>query len=151
MKKFLKVFFIIFFSLILIQVFKYYSDGSNINQLRYFDFENEMVELNDVFDDNSKKNIIYILPECESCLVIMDKYLNLNNKNNSQTIIVATGSDSFDFYNFYLKQIKQKDFVFLIDRKNTFYLDFGLGLLEEFPTIIEYDMDTDQYKRVFFE
>ena len=49
------------------------------------------------------------------------------------------------------RQIKQKDFVFLIDRKNTFYLDFGLGLLEEFPTIIEYDMDTDQYKRVFFE
>lgn len=151
MKKFLKVFFIVIFSLTLIQVFRYYSENSNIKRLRYFDFENKMVELNDVFDDNSKKNIIYILPECESCLVIMDKYLNLYHKNNTQIIIVATGSDSFDFYNFYLKQIKQKDIVFLIDRKNTFYLDFGLGLLEEFPTLIEYDMNTDQYKKVHLE
>jgi hypothetical protein len=151
MKKISKVFFIIITSLILIQVFRYYSDGSNIKKLKYFDFGNKMVELNDVFDDNSKKNIIYILPECESCLLTMDKFLNFYNKKDSQIIIIATGTENFNFKKFYEEQIKDKGIVFLIDRKNTFYLDFGLGLFEEFPTIIEYNIDSNQYKKIYIE
>lgn len=88
------------------------------------------------------------MPECESCIVKLNELIRLNDYSRTQIIIISVGLKNFDFKNFYKNKLSNKRILFLIDKNNTLYRDFGLGFTEEFPTLIKYNMKTKVFNKI---
>lgn len=123
-----------------VQTFRFNYTGRNVRDFQFFDVYNNKILLKNVFNKSENKFIVYILPQCESCIDKIDELLKLNGKIKSQIIIISVGLKYFDFKKFYQTKLKNKELIFLVVKNNIFYRDFGLGFREEFPTVIKYNL-----------
>jgi hypothetical protein len=134
--------------LIIIQTVRYNYDGRNVSNFEFTKLDNNLIQLNEVFDKKDDKLILYILPECNSCMKEIDE-LSTNIKfNKYQIIIISAGLKKFDYQQFYKSNFKNNEITFLIDKNNTFYRDFGLGFTEEFPTLLKYSLNRNEIKQL---
>jgi hypothetical protein len=133
---------------IIIQTIRFNYQGRNVNDFKFTNINNKELTLKNVFNENDDKLILYILPECESCIVKLNELIRLNDYSKTQIIIISVGLKNFDFKNFYKNKLSNKRILFLIDKNNTFYRDFGLGFTEEFPTLIKYNMKTKMFNKI---
>ncbi len=148
MKKILLIVAGILVTFMIIQTIRYNYDGRNVKNFKFRTIDNNLIKLNDIFDDKEEKLILYILPECDSCMKEIDELSNRNKLNKYQIIIISAGLNNFDYNNFYKNNFTSKNMTFLIDRSNTFYRNFGLGFTEEFPTLIKYNLSSNEFKKI---
>lgn len=149
MKKIILCLLVIIVTFMIIQTIRYTSKGSNIENLEFTDLKNKKVKLKDIFDDNNEKLILYILPDCGSCMLKINKLSNNSSLSQSQLIVVSVGLEKFNYNGFYSDNFIDSKIIFLIDKENSFYKNFGLGFTENFPTLIKYDSSNDSYKKVY--
>jgi len=133
---------------IILQSVRYNYVTRQAGDFEYFDLNNNKVKLEAVFNKNNNKLIVYIIPDCESCMVKIKEILQRNKQFKSQLIIVSVGLVNFNFKQFYIDNFEDNKSIFLIDKNNTFYRDFGLGFAENFPTVIKYNLNENVYKRI---
>lgn len=131
-----------------IQTIRFNYSGRDIREFKFFNLNNEEVELKEVFDKENDKLILYIIPDCESCTSKIQSILSDKKYSKSQVIIISVGLITFDFNKFYTDNFKIHNVTFLIDENNTFYRDFGLGFTEEFPTVIQFKLDENKFARI---
>jgi 6-phosphogluconate dehydrogenase (decarboxylating) len=134
----------------IIQAIRYNYEGRNVKNFEFSELNNNVVVLNDVFDKTEDKLILYILPDCESCMKEIEELSSRNKLNKSQIIVISVGLTNFNYQEFHQNNFKHKEITFLIDKNNTFFRDFGLGFTEEFPTLIKYNLNTSEFKKIAF-
>lgn len=148
MKKILIIVATLIVTFMIIQTIRYNYDGRNVANFKFSTFDNDLIQLNEIFDNKEDKLILYILPECNSCMKEIDELSTKNKINNYQIIIIFAGLNNFDYKEFYQNNFKNKEMTFLIDKSNTFYRNFGLGFIEEFPTLIQYNLTKNEFKKI---
>lgn len=147
MKKILiSVLFLIFIGIV-IQIIRYNYTEREINNFYYYDLGGNKVYLKTVLN-NQDKYFIYILPECGSCTDLIYNLIIKNKIKNKQLIVISAGLENFDYKTFHKNLSVTSEIIFLIDYKNTFFRDFGLGFVEEFPTVVEYLKSTNTHKKI---
>jgi hypothetical protein len=149
MRKIILSLIVIIVTFMIIQTIRYTSKGSNIENLEFTDLKNKKVKLKDIFDDNNNKLILYILPDCGSCMLKINELSKNSSLNKSQVIVISVGLEKFNYNEFYSANFIDNEIIFLIDKENTFYKNFGLGFTENFPTLIKYDLSNDSYKKIY--
>lgn len=147
MKKILVCIVAIVFVFITIQTIRYNYEGRCVEDFEFATLENKEIKLRDIFDKNQSKTILYILPECESCIEKIDEILKANKFSATQLIVVSVSLKNFDYKKYFSQQFKNKEISFLIDKNHTFYRDFGLGFTEEFPTVLSYDFKSKKFTK----
>lgn len=145
MKKIILGLLIFILLFVLVQTFRFNLKNSKVEDISYFTIDNKEVNLASVFDNKNQKLILYIIPDCESCTMKLNEIFVNKKYSKYQIVIVSVGLTKFDFFKFNEDNFKDKNITFLIDKNNTFYKDFGLGFTEEFPTLIEYNLDNEEY------
>lgn len=128
------------------QTIRYNSKGSNVQNFEFTNLNNQKVKLKDVFNNTNNKYILYILPNCESCI---DKIKEFSSIDNSQLIVVSVGLKDFNYKHYFLNNFKNNNIIFLIDMENSFYKHFGFGFTENFPTLVKYDYIKDSYVKMY--
>jgi predicted dithiol-disulfide oxidoreductase (DUF899 family) len=140
---------VIIVSFIIIQTIRFNYSGRDIQEFKFFNLNNKEVKLKEIFDKKNSKLILYIIPDCESCTSKIQSILSDKKYSKSQVIIISVGLKTFDFTKFYIDNFKNYNVTFLIDSNNTFYRDFGLGFTEEFPTVIQFNQDKNEFERIY--
>jgi len=130
----------------IVQTIRYNSKGRNVQNLEFTNLNNQKVKLKDVFNKINNKYILYILPDCGSCI---DKIKEYSSIDNSQLIVVSVGLKNFNYNQYYLNNLKENKIIFLIDKENSFYKYFGFGFTENFPTLVKYDYKKDSYVKMY--
>ncbi len=133
----------------IVQTIRYNSKSSNIKKIEFTDLSGKKVKLENLFNKKNIKYILYVLPECGGCIERINELSKNSNFNNSQLIVISVGLKNFNYEQYYQDNYKEKNIIFLIDKENNFYKNFGLGFSENFPTLIEYNLKNDIYKKVF--
>lgn len=150
MKKTLLIIISLIALFMIIQTIRYNYGSKNVKEFEFYTIDGKKTKLKEYFNDNDNKLIVYILPECDSCIHEINELNRINKQDNFQVILISAGLKNFDYYSFYKSHIINKKTTFLIDKKNTFYRDFGLGFTEEFPTLIEYSLSKNSYNKIDF-
>jgi hypothetical protein len=146
MKKIILYVLFVIITFMIVQTIRYNSKGSNVQNLEFTNLNNQKVKLKDVFNKTNNKFILYILPDCESCI---DKIKEFSSIDNSQLIVVSVGLKKFNYNQYYLNNFKDNKIIFLIDKENSFYKYFGFGFTENFPTLVKYDYKNDSYAKIY--
>ncbi|OYQ41586.1 hypothetical protein CHU92_04315 [Flavobacterium cyanobacteriorum] len=147
MKKIIYILIALVAAVFVIQIVRFNYQGRKARNFEYVNIENKKLKLKNVFDKKTEKYLLYILPECESCITKIEELVK-TKANEAQIIVISAGLSNFDYEQYYLNKLENKDVTFLIDVKNNFYRDFGLGFVEEFPTVIMYNKEKNTFKRI---
>lgn len=131
----------------LVQTIRFNYAQNELSKIKFSKLNNSEVNLAQIFNEKTNKILIYILPNCGYCDEKIDAIIQLYDPLNTQLIIVSVGIDDFDYNDYYNKKYKSKKLNFYIDKKNTFYRDFGLGFTEDFPTVLKYNLITNEFER----
>ena len=132
----------------LVQTIRFNYAQNELSKIKFSKLNNSEVNLAQIFNEKTNKILIYILPNCGYCDEKIDPIIQLYDPLNTQLIIVSVGIDDFDYNDYYNKKNKSKKLNFYIDKKNTFYRDFGLGFTEDFPTVLKYNLITNEFERL---
>lgn len=149
MKKIFFLVLIVIISFMIIQTIRFNTKSKTVKNFEFENLKNEKVLLKDIFDKSETKYIFYILPECNSCIEKIKELKENKINQHSQLIVISVGLDNFNYEFFYESNYKKEDIVFLIDKKNTFYKNFGFGFTENFPTLVKYELSKNEYEKIY--
>lgn len=129
MKKAVPYFGILLLILAFIQTYNFYKNNDAVKSVAYFDLQLELKQHS--FSKNNNY-ILYFDPDCGHCSEILKK---IPYDKNSSILFITPNKNIQSIKSF----IKKNDVNFnsvLIDLKNDFAKDFGLGFIVSIPTVL---------------
>ena len=150
MKKYLKLILSIFIIIFCYFIYGRFHSNSEIPEFEYQTIDNNSFSNKDI--ENSSKNIVFIYfsCKCEDCKYLInnvDDYKSLQNQNR---IILVTTEKNIDVIKNFIdyNALKKLKIPILVDYKNNFPSDFGLGISIDLPKILVFNEKKSFLKKI---
>lgn len=148
MKKILKIVGILILLFIVMQLTKMYFSGNKIPNYSYLGLDNKYHTSKEL--RNTPTIFVYFSPECGFCEKAIVELKKLHKINNAIHCVFVTNQKSKKIITDFIKANNLNELTgsIFIDEKDSFPMDFGLGMAYTTPTILAYNSNGKFIKEI---